>query len=93
MCLQPRHIREAEQYGIRTIVLYGSAAECLAAFLRREEMTGRRLDQDFWIENNAGAYIWYSRHEFALYRMRAFSNGTPRHRAELVAELQSVVAG
>jgi adenylate kinase family enzyme len=81
-------IRAAEEHGIQSLVLYGSAAECLRAFLARERATGRRLDQDHWMQNNAGPYIAYSQEEFAPYRLDAFTGGAHRTRADLVEDVR-----
>lgn len=91
--LEVAHIREAARHGVRTVILYGAAADCVEAFLRREQTSGRGLDQEFWIRNNAEAYIWYSRKEFEPYRIRSFSGGNPRQRSELLGEVKLAVAG
>lgn len=92
LVLDPVLIRAAEQRGIRSLVLYGTGAECLRAFLGREG-TGRGLGQDHWVQNNGGPYIAYSREEFAPYRLDVFASGEHRERVHLVADVRNRVAG
>ena len=89
LLLDPRAIQAAERQGIRTIILYGTAADCLQAFLRREEAMQRGLDQVHWLRHNAHAYIAHSRTEYSPNRLRTFVSGKHRARNELVAEVQS----
>lgn len=93
LLLDPDLIRAAERHGIRAFVLYGTAADCMQAFLNREQATGRGLDQEHWRRNNTHTYIAYSGTEFAPDRLEAFSSGIPRGRHDLVAEVQRKVAG
>ena len=56
-------MKAAEEHGIRPIVLYGTDADCLGAFLRREAELGRGLATDHWVQNNARTYAQFSRPE------------------------------
>jgi hypothetical protein len=76
----------AEEQGLRFLILYGTGAECLEAFLRRERQTGRGLDADHWILNNAGTYAEFSRPEFSTHRLMGFEQSRHRVRGDLVAE-------
>src|SRR5262249_17388895 len=66
------HIEAAERQGIRFLILYGTGAVCLEAFLRRERESGRGLDAEHWILNNAASYAEISRPEYSKYRLMAF---------------------
>ena len=92
LCLDPRTIQAAERQGIRTFILYGSAADCLHTFLRREEAMRSGLDQAHWLRNNAQTYIEHSRTEYSPYRLRTFVMGKHRVRNEIVAEVQTRLA-
>jgi len=87
LVLDPGLFQAGEGHGIKSFVLYGTAAECLAAFLDRERATGRKLSQEHWIQNNANSYITHSRQEFTHYRLQAFAAGGFRTRGDLVAEV------
>ena len=78
----------AAQADIRVLVLYGTGAECLDAFLQRERSSGRGLDTDHWIHHNARAYAAFSCPRLAAHRVLAFSAGRFRTRSELVAEVR-----
>jgi len=82
-------IRGAESEAATFVVLYGTAAECLSAFLEREQATGRGLDEDHWIGNNQSSYIALSRELLGPYRLLAFVGGGRRSRGELVADIQA----
>src|SRR5438105_10648738 len=56
LVLPTPRIEAAKGQGIRSLILYGTGAECLKAFLQRERQAGRGLDANFWIHNNAQAY-------------------------------------
>jgi len=74
--------------GIVVVVLYGTGAECMDAFLARECATGRGLGVDHWITNNRDIYAEFSRPDYAPYRVAAFDNGRHRSRAALVDEIR-----
>jgi hypothetical protein len=86
LCSQ--HIAATARAGIRVLVLYGTGAECLEAFLERERASGRGLGVDHWILNNARAYAAFSAPIFAGLRVTAFEGGQFRTRAALVAEIK-----
>src|SRR5205809_846247 len=39
-------------FGVECVIMYGSRADCLAAFLRREKETGRGFNEEHWVVNN-----------------------------------------
>jgi len=86
--LSSRQPAAATQVGIRIMVLYGTGAECMAAFLERERGSGRGLGVDHWVLNNAQSYAAFSAPDFAPHRVTAFDNGEFRTRAALVAEVE-----
>jgi hypothetical protein len=86
--LSPQHIQAAQHSGIRIIVLYGSGAECLESFLRREEQSGRRLTGEHWVQNNALSYARFSLPDYAACRVGVFAEGRFRDRGSLVAEMR-----
>jgi len=69
---------------ITLVVLYGSGAECLDAFLRREQSKTTQLDADHWIRHNADPYAALSTPRFAPYRLTTFTDGAFHSRATLV---------
>jgi len=76
LVLPPERIVAATRAGIRTIYLYGSAAQCITEFLKREQKSGRRLGLDHWILNNYqnGTYIEMSKPALARYRIHVFTH-------------------
>lgn len=82
------HITSAAQVGIQMLILYGTGAECLEAFLQREQASGRGLKADHWIRYNALAYAAFSLPSFAAHRLMMFENGRFRTRTALVAEVR-----
>lgn len=81
-------VEVAMAVGIVVVVLYGTGAECLDAFLAREAATGRGLGIDHWVANNHDIYADFSRPDFAWWRVAAFDNGRHRSRADLVDEIR-----
>src|SRR5262249_49524626 len=92
LVLPTGHIEAAEQ-GMRFLILYGTGADCLEAFLQRERETGRGLDTEHWILNNAASYAEISRPEYSKYRLMAFDQSCHRPRSDLVAEVRQRVFG
>ena len=86
-------LNEAHVGGVSVFVLYGSGAQCLDAFLSREELTGRRLGVDYWIENNRDAYVRFSRPEYAACRLPVFECGARPSRVRIVGEVRARLAG
>ena len=76
LVLPPERIISAANAGVRTIYLYGSAAHCITAFLKREEKTDSPLGLDHWISNNHenGSYIEMSKPALAPYRIHVFTH-------------------
>jgi hypothetical protein len=71
------------------LVLYGSGAECITALLKREHESGRGLDSDHWIQNNAATYARFSTPDYDSYRVTMFKDGVFRKRAALVRDVKS----
>jgi hypothetical protein len=86
-------IAAAIAVGIVVVVLYGTGAECLDAFLAREAATSRGLGVGHWIENNRDIYAELSRPDYAPYRVAVFDNGRHRSRAVLVDEVRGRLTG
>lgn len=82
-----------EEQGLRFLILYGTGAECLEAFLQRERQTVQGLGADHWILNNAGSYAQFSRPEFLKYRLIGFEQSCHRVRGDMVAEVKRRVVG
>jgi hypothetical protein len=90
LVLRPDQILAAAGAGIRTVCLYGSAARCIAGFLKREQKSGRRLGLEHWILNSYqnGSYIEMSKPAYAPYRIHVFTHtGTRRPHAEVFETL------
>lgn len=87
----PKHaqVAAAKAAGIRFVVLYGSGADCVDAFLKREEASGRKLNSDHWVANNAHSYAVFSLPTFRAYRLEVFRRGRFRTRGELIAEVSA----
>ena len=83
----PALIIASREAGITIVVLYGSGAECLDAFLAREETTGRRLSANHWIQNNSDSYARFSLPEYAPWRLAVFQSHGRRSRASIVKEI------
>ena len=50
------HIKEAQLFGITTLILYGSAKNCLNSFIAREKKIGRNLSPTHWYMYNNHIY-------------------------------------
>lgn len=87
LVLRRQHRRAAHTAGIELLVLFGTGAECLEAFRRRESAPGSELDEDYWVRHNARPYAELSRPAFAPYRVDVFKDGGFRERGDLVAEV------
>jgi hypothetical protein len=82
------HISAALAERITLVVLYGSGAECLDAFLSRERASGRNLTVDHWIGNNASPYAAFSAPLFSPYRLNVFADGRFRDIRSLITEVR-----
>lgn len=86
--LSPEHIEVAARAFIDAVYLYGSAAHCINAFLRRERSTGRNLGLDHWARNNWGSYAKMSVPAFEPHRIHMFSpKGNHRPHAAVYRQL------
>jgi hypothetical protein len=86
------HLEAAEKARVRVIVLYGTGAECLGSFLRRELASGRNLSVEHWIQNNALYYARFSEPRFAAHRLLVFERGEFQDRRKLVAKVKNLLA-
>ena len=84
LVLPPELIEASRVEGIITIILYGSEAECLNAFLAREKGNVRGLDKNFWIQQNSSTYAQFNYPAYAPYRLNAFQHGRRLERAAIV---------
>jgi len=79
--LSREHMVAATDTGVRTVYLYGSAAHCVAAFLNREQHTGRNLDLNHWIAHNCVSYNQLtSDPAFGPYKIDVFTRAGIRRR-------------
>jgi hypothetical protein len=85
LTLSVAQIEAARLQGISVAILYGSAADCIGAFLARENQNGRGLKIDHWLSNNADAYLSFSWPEFAQFRIPVFDARGKRRKADAVA--------
>jgi hypothetical protein len=85
----PQHLADP---ALQVHILYGTAADCLRAFLCRESRLARGIDETHWQTHNAESYICFSRPYFEKHRIRAFSvNGRHRHPPLVLAEMRRAV--
>lgn len=77
----------AKQVPLHSIILYGSAAECIESFLKREAETGRNLTLQHWYDNNHGTYMRMSSPECAPFRVFVFNQGKRRDLNEVITEI------
>ena len=84
-------IATAGRSGLAVVYLFGTEAECLGAFLRREAQIGRRLPETHWRTCNAEIYGLGRRPEYEPHKLHAFRDGARRPIEELVAEMQARV--
>lgn len=90
LVLSLTHLNVLRNAGVTSLVLYGSAAGCLDAFLEQDAKV-RRVNGDpveHWLANNQHAYFTFSRPEYAPFRVAVFRNGGRVPREDLVAEVQ-----
>lgn len=81
-----KRINAAMSVGIRTVVLYGSARQCIDAFLDRERTNGRGLSIERWHRFNARVHARYGRSEYDDVRVEAFRpDGSRWPREDIVA--------
>jgi len=85
------HLDSLAKARVIVVVLYGTAADCINAFLKRE-VEHRRVPAanlvEHWISNNRDSYVAFSRPEWAPFRVSAFREGKRVSRAKLVAEVR-----
>lgn len=90
LVLDRNRIQAANQVGIRPIYFYGTAADCISAFVNRERHTGRNHTVDYWVGFNRDTYIEISKPEHAPYRIRVFNDaGSRKPHSEVFAVLNS----
>jgi len=87
------HFRALAQEEVRLIILWGTEAECMQAFLQREAETGRRLDAEHWRQHNQNVFSAFSQPAFQPWRLLVFEDRGHRPRNVLVAEVQGRLVG
>jgi len=94
LVLNASRLHELRDLGVTSLVLYGTAAACLNAFLEQEKMLKRVAGDlvEFWFSQNRHSYFEFSRPEFAPFRVVAFQKDKRVSRADLVAEVQQRAA-
>jgi cytidylate kinase len=89
LVLSPRHIDAAKTCSMKVVYLYGAAADCITAFLKREGRSGRNLGIDHWFVNNTQSYMTISRPEFARHRFLVFDATGRRHQpSEILQDIK-----
>jgi hypothetical protein len=78
-----------EEAGIRLLVLYGTAQDCLAAFLKREKESGRNLSVGNWLLNNSKAHKLLGDPSYQPYRLEVFQSGQRPDRLSLMADVKN----
>jgi gluconate kinase len=90
LVLSPKHIDAARTSSVKVIYLYGTAADCISAFLERERQSGRNLDIHHWLDNNTQPYMAMSRPEFARHRFHMFDeDGKRREHSDILNAINS----
>lgn len=90
LVLSTEHIKECAP-SIQVCYLYGSAAHCINAFLRRGLETGRSLDVNYWVLNNRDSYTKMSLPSLEPYRVHVFTHeGRHRSHADIWEEVSKV---
>lgn len=90
LVLSTDHI-SAVSDNIKIIYLYGSAARCITAFLKREQEMHRKLGLDHWITYNYATYIKMSEPEFEANRVYVWThNGERRRHEDIFAEISKI---
>ncbi len=88
--LLPEHISAAEKASIKVAYLYGSAAHCINAFLKRERNSGRNLGLDHWFANNCAPYFRMSQPALEPYRTHVFNiHGRHRSHADVLRDIRN----
>ncbi len=82
----------ADAEAMTVVVLYGTEAECREAFLARESTLQRGLDVAYWQHHNAEPHARFSLPAYARRRVAAFSSGTRKSFASLLAEIEGRLA-
>jgi adenylate kinase family enzyme len=80
-------IQAANQHGICVAVLYGTRADCLAAFLRRESALNRGLGEEHWIKHNEESHALFGAPRYAPHRIPSFADGRHRDRKTVAKEI------
>jgi len=87
LVLTEKHISVVKN-NIKIIYMYGSAARCISAFLKREQETQRNLNIDHWITNNYHSYIKMSLPSLKANRVDVWThNGERRKHQEIFDEV------
>ena len=67
----------------------GTEKDCLAAFLKREQESGRNLPKEHWLDNNSEVRKRFAEPSYERYRLEVFQSGQRLDRASLTAEVKN----
>lgn len=91
LVLTPEQLNVLAHEGVTSLILYGTASECLDSFVASEAVHRRLSGADpisHWITNNQNSYMIFSRPEYGAFRFPVFNNGRRLADAKLVAEIR-----
>jgi hypothetical protein len=83
----PQMLRSALASGVTPVVLYGTGAECLEAYLARGYTTGLPPTEEAWWRLNSRSYALLSGGLYAPYRVPAFEGGRRRPLDDVVRDV------
>ena len=75
--------------GFRCVILYGTGADCLNSFLKREKANERGLDINHWLTFNTQSYATLSLPELEEFRLNVFNNKGRRPNSQILEEIKS----
>ena len=87
IALSAEQIQAAKSLGICVAVLYGTRADCLQSFLRRERALNRGLDEAHWTKHNEESLALFDAPPYAPHRIPAFADGKHRDPKTLAKEI------
>jgi hypothetical protein len=86
--LSPAHAVASAENGLTVVVVWGSAENCLTAFMARERQNPRGIGEAHWQHYNRECVLVYAKEDYSALRLETFDqDGTRRPRSNLVAEL------
>lgn len=88
---EPGVLADCHGAGMAPVLLFGSREDCLRAFLRREQRSGRGLGAAHWDGNNPHQ-VRFASQEYARYRVEAFRDHAHRPLREITDEILNRIA-